>query len=281
MMRLGRMGPAGAERLVALDWTGMPRDLSHIYAADDTAWIAALISGELGEIDLDALPAVPRDLRVGACVPRPSKFIGVGLNYLDHVSEVGLTVPTEPTLFMKAPSSICGPYDDVILPRGARKLDWEVELGVVIGSPARDVQLTDAASHIAGYCTVVDFSERGLQLERGGQWMKGKSADTFGPIGPWLVSASGIDDSRQLRLSLSVNGTQKQDGSTRNMIWGVAEIVSYVSQFMTLEVGDVIATGTPAGVGHGRQPPEYLNLGDRVVAEVEKLGSQAHLVCAR
>jgi ureidoglycolate lyase len=208
------------------------------------------------------------------------KFICVGLNYSDHAAESGMAVPAEPILFMKATSSIVGPDDDILLPRGSQKTDWEVELGVVIGKPGKYISEADSLAHVAGYCVVHDISERAYQLEGTGQWVKGKSADTFGPIGPWLVTTDEVPDPGNLRLWLDLNGTRRQDGSTKTLIFGVQYLVSYISRFMSLQSGDVIFTGTPAGVGLGQKPPVYLKPGDVVTASIECLGEQTHRVVA-
>ncbi|MDE3029015.1 MAG: fumarylacetoacetate hydrolase family protein, partial [Paracoccaceae bacterium] len=225
-------------------------------------------------VDPMTLPLVAEDARIGPCVGRVGKFLCIGLNYADHAAETGAPIPKEPILFMKATSAICGPNDDVLIPRGSEKTDWEVELGVVIGARAKYVSEADAMAHVAGYCVVNDVSERAFQTERGGQWTKGKSCDTFGPIGPWLVTRDEVADPQNLKLKLSVNGVMRQDGSTQTMIFGVAHLVSYLSQFMTLEPGDVITTGTPPGVGMGMKPQVYLRAGDVVELEVEGLGRQ-------
>jgi 2-keto-4-pentenoate hydratase/2-oxohepta-3-ene-1,7-dioic acid hydratase in catechol pathway len=230
---------------------------------------------------VESLPIVATEVRIGSCIPTPSKFIGIGLNYRDHAAEVGMAAPVEPAVFLKAPSSVCGPYDDVCLASGSTALDWEVELGVVIARRATCVTVSEAMSCVAGYCCVIDFSDRVFQLERGGQWTKGKSADTYGPIGPWFVTASEVEDPQALTLWLSVDGELRQSGSTRNMIWDVESLVSYVSTFMTLEVGDLIATGTPAGVAYGKVPPRYLAEGAVVRCGISQLGEQCHRVARR
>lgn len=273
-MKLLRFGPVGQEKPGLLDAEGQIRDLSlHVgdingpVLSDDTlARIAAL--------DPSALPLVTDHPRIGACVGNIGKFICVGLNYADHARETGKEPPVEPILFMKATSAVCGPDDDIEIPRGSEKTDWEVELGVVIGSRAKYVDEADALTYVAGYCTVNDVSERAFQSERGGQWTKGKSHDTFGPIGPWLVTRDEIADPQNLSLWLDVDGVRRQTGSTQTMIFGVASLVSYISQFMTLEPGDIIATGTPPGVGLGHKPPIFLQAGQTVHLGVEGLGEQ-------
>jgi 2-keto-4-pentenoate hydratase/2-oxohepta-3-ene-1,7-dioic acid hydratase in catechol pathway len=232
----------------------------------------------LRKIDPKDLPLVAGAPRIGACVSGVGKFICIGLNYSDHAAESGMAVPVEPVVFMKATSAICGPYDDVIIPRGSEKTDWEVELGVVIGKEARYVTEGDALSHVAGYCVVNDVSERAFQLEGTGQWVKGKSADTFGPIGPWLVTADEVPDPQSLSLWLEVDGHRYQNGSTTTMVFGVAYLVSYLSRFMSLQPGDIISTGTPPGVGLGQKPPVYLRPGNVMRLGIEGLGEQRQAV---
>jgi len=270
----------GNEKPGLIDSHGIIRDLSDqipdlvddVLDPDSLAALAAL--------DCDALPRVESGVRLGPPVAGVGKFIGVGLNYADHAAESGMTVPEEPVIFMKATSSISGPHDPLVLPLGAEATDWEVELGVVIGRTAKNVPKTEAMAHIAGYCVVHDVSERSFQLDRQGQWTKGKSADTFGPIGPWLVTRDAIPDPQALELWLTVNGTRMQSGSTRTMVFGVAFLVHYLSQFMSLHPGDLITTGTPPGVGMGRTPPRYLKSGDRVELGIKGLGQQTQTVVA-
>jgi 2-keto-4-pentenoate hydratase/2-oxohepta-3-ene-1,7-dioic acid hydratase in catechol pathway len=277
-MKLLRFGHPGQETPGVLDSDFQIRDLSQIVA--DVAGKVLLPESlqRLREIDHRSLPPVPSGVRIGACVASVGKSICVGLNYVDHAAESGAVAPREPVIFMKATSSICGPNDDVIVPRGSTKSDWEVELGVVIGKPAKYVNERDALSHIAGYCLVNDLSEREFQLEGTGQWVKGKSADTFGPIGPWLVTCDEIPDPQNLCLRLDINGQRYQDGATSTMIFSVACLVSYVSRFMSLQPGDIISTGTPPGVGMGQKPPRYLRAGDRIWLSINGLGEQSHLV---
>jgi len=279
-MRFCRYGDMGNEKPGLIDSHGIIRDLSDqipdlvddVLDPDSLAALAAL--------DCDALPRVESGVRLGPPVAGVGKFIGVGLNYADHAAESGMTVPEEPVIFMKATSSISGPHDPLVLPLGAEATDWEVELGVVIGRTAKNVPKTEAMAHIAGYCVVHDVSERSFQLDRQGQWTKGKSADTFGPIGPWLVTRDAIPDPQALELWLTVNGTRMQSGSTRTMVFGVAFLVHYLSQFMSLHPGDLITTGTPPGVGMGRTPPRYLKSGDRVELGIKGLGQQTQTVVA-
>lgn len=274
-MKLMRIGAKGLERPALLDATGTLRDLSSIVA--DIAGDVLTPEGldRIRAIDPETLPALAGDQRTGPCVGAVGKFICVGLNYADHAAESGLDVPKEPVIFMKATSAICGPDDDIIIPRNSTKTDWEVELGVVIGKQARYVDEAHALEHVAGYCVVNDLSEREFQLERSGQWVKGKSADTFGPIGPWLVTSDEIADPQNLKMWLEVDGHRHQEGSTRTMVFGVAKIVSYISQFMSLQPGDIISTGTPPGVGMGHKPqPVYLKPGQTMRLSIEGLGEQ-------
>ncbi len=279
-MKLLRYGPAGREKPGLLDGGGLIRDLSAIIP--DIAGDALLPDSieRLRGIEVEGLPLVEGEPRIGACVGRVGKFVCIGLNYSDHAAESGMAVPAEPVLFMKATSAICGPFDDVVIPRGSRKTDWEVELGAVIGKPAKYVAETDALSHVAGYCVVNDLSERAFQLEGTGQWVKGKSADTFGPIGPWLVTADEVADPQNLELWLEVDGKRYQHGSTRTMVFGVAHLISYLSRFMSLQTGDVISTGTPPGVGLGQKPPVYLRPGNVMALGVQGLGQQRQKVVA-
>jgi 2-keto-4-pentenoate hydratase/2-oxohepta-3-ene-1,7-dioic acid hydratase in catechol pathway len=233
---------------------------------------------KLRDLDLHSLPLIPDGVRIGACVTSVGKFICIGLNYADHAAESGVAVPKEPIIFMKATSAICGPNDDVVIPHGSSKSDWEVELGVVVGKTAKYVKESDALSHVAGYCVINDLSEREFQLEGTGQWVKGKSADTFGPIGPWLVTCDEIPDPQNLGLRLDINGQRYQDGSTSTMVFGVASLVSYISRFMSLQAGDIISTGTPPGVGMGQKPPRYLLPGDYISLAIDGLGEQHHRV---
>lgn len=279
-MKLLRYGLAGGEKPGLMHGDGTIRDLSGRVddIAGDTLSDAGLAA--LATLDHDALPLVTGNPRIGPCVGAVGKFVCVGLNYADHAAEAGLDVPPEPILFFKATSAICGPNDNVIIPRGSTKYDWEVELGVVIGKHASYVDLADAMDHVAGYCVVNDLSERAFQLERSGQWAKGKSADTFGPIGPWLVTRDAVADPQDLALWLEVDGHRYQDGSTRTMVYGVAHLVAYISQFMSLQPGDIISTGTPPGVGMGQSPQVYLQPGQTMRLGVEGLGEQAQTTCS-
>ncbi|MEI4260345.1 fumarylacetoacetate hydrolase family protein [Roseovarius sp. D0-M9] len=268
-MKFVRYGEAGAERPGVLDGAGGLRDLSG--TVDD---IAGDVLAALPQIAPETLPVVPGAPRLGPPVGRVGKLIGIGLNYYDHAAEVGLAPPKEPIVFMKATSSITGPNDPVYLPRGSEKSDWEVELGVVIGRAAKYVSVQDAMSHVAGYTIVNDVSERAFQNERGGQWTKGKSCDSFGPIGPWLVTPDELGDVQALDMVLDLNGDAAQRGSSASMIFGVAEVIAYLSQMMTLHPGDIIATGTPPGVGMGMKPPRFLREGDVMTLAISGLGTQ-------
>lgn len=273
-MKFLRYGPAGAERPGAVDARGTIRDLGGLVPDISGPVLADGTLATLSGIDLAALPAVPPDVRIGPCIAGVGKFICVGLNYADHARETGKEPPAEPILFMKATSAICGPNDDIEIPVGSEKTDWEVELGVVIGKRAKYVAEADALGYVAGYCLINDVSERAFQSERGGQWTKGKSHDTFGPIGPWLVTADEVADPQNLDLWLEVDGLRRQTGNTRTMIFGVAFLVSYISQFMTLEPGDIISTGTPPGVGLGFKPPVFLKPGQTMTLGIDGLGLQ-------
>ncbi|MGA1804634.1 fumarylacetoacetate hydrolase family protein [Rhizobium sp. HT1-10] len=272
-MKLMRVGEPGKEKPALLDKEGKIRDLSAHVADIGGAAIHPDSLAKLAAIDPSSLPELAAG-RIGACVAGTGKFICIGLNFSDHAAETGATVPPEPIIFMKASSAIVGPNDTVLIPRGSEKTDWEVELGVVIGKTAKYVSEADALDYIAGYCVSHDVSERAFQTERAGQWTKGKSCDTFGPIGPWLVTKDEVADPQNLGMWLKVNGKTMQDGSTKTMVYGVAYLVSYLSQFMSLHPGDVISTGTPPGVGMGMKPPQYLKPGDVVELGIEGLGDQ-------
>jgi 2-keto-4-pentenoate hydratase/2-oxohepta-3-ene-1,7-dioic acid hydratase in catechol pathway len=273
-MKFLRYGAPGAEKPGLLDADGKIRDLSAHVADLSGAALAPDALAKLGAIDASTLPVVDGSPRLGPCVAGTGKFICIGLNYSDHAAETGATVPPEPIIFMKASSAIVGPNDDVTIPRGSEKTDWEVELAVVIGKTAKYVSEADALNYVAGYCVTNDVSERAFQTERSGQWTKGKSCDTFGPMGPWLVTKDEVPDPQNLSMWLKVNGQTMQDGSSKTMVYGVAFLVSYLSQFMSLHPGDVISTGTPPGVGMGLKPPRYLKPGDVVELGIENLGSQ-------
>ncbi|MGX8010711.1 fumarylacetoacetate hydrolase family protein [Mesorhizobium sp. ORM8.1] len=273
-MKLLRYGEAGSEKPGLLDADGTIRDLSaHVADIAGTALHPASLE-MIAKLDPKSLPAVSGKPRMGACVAGTGKFICIGLNYSDHAAETGATVPPEPIIFMKASSAIVGPDDDVLIPRGSQKTDWEVELAVVIGRKAKYVSEDDALDYVAGYCVAHDVSERAFQAERQGQWTKGKSCDTFGPTGPWLVTKDEVSDPQNLKMWLTVNGKTMQNGSTKTMVYGVKYLVSYLSQFMSLHPGDIISTGTPPGVGLGMKPPVFLKAGDVVELGIEGLGQQ-------
>lgn len=273
-MKFLRYGAPGAEKPAILDADGKIRDLSAHVSDLSGAALSPDALAKLGAIDVNSLPVVEGDPRLGPCVAGTGKFICIGLNYSDHAAETGATVPPEPIIFMKASSAIVGPNDNVLIPRGSEKTDWEVELAVVIGKTAKYVTEAEALDYVAGYCVTNDVSERAFQTERSGQWTKGKSCDTFGPMGPWLVTKDEVPDPQNLAMWLKVNGEQQQDGSSKTMVYGVAFLVSYLSQFMSLHPGDVISTGTPPGVGMGLKPPRYLKDGDVVELGIEGLGTQ-------
>jgi 2-keto-4-pentenoate hydratase/2-oxohepta-3-ene-1,7-dioic acid hydratase in catechol pathway len=279
-MKLLRYGLPGQEKPGILAANGETRDLSAI--VPDLAGESLLPASieKLRNTDISLLPVVAGQPRIGPCVGNVGKFICIGLNYSDHAAEARMALPVEPVIFMKATSSICGPDDDVLIPRGSKKTDWEIELGVVIGKPALYVEEADALSHVAGYCVINDLSERAFQLEGTGQWVKGKSADTFGPIGPWLVTPDEVSDPQNLEMWLEVDGHRYQNGSTRTMVFGVAYLISYVSRFMSLRTGDIISTGTPPGVGFGLRPPVYLRPGNCIRLGIRGLGEQTQQVVA-
>lgn len=279
-MKLLRWGEAGAEKPGLLDADGMVRDLSGLVPDIGGAVLSDTGLAMLRGLDPAGLPAVPAGTRLGHCVAGTGKFICIGLNYADHAAESGMQVPAEPIIFMKATSAICGANDPIIVPRGSEKTDWEVELAVIIGTRAKYVTQENALTHVAGYAVTNDVSERAFQMERVGQWTKGKSCDNFGQIGPWLVTRDEVADPQDLAMWLSVNGESMQNGSTRTMVYGVAHLVSYLSQFMTLHPGDVISTGTPPGVGMGKKPQRYLRAGDVVELGIQGLGTQRQEVIA-
>ena len=273
-MKLLRYGKPGQEKPGLLDKDGKIRSLSEVIDDVGGKALDPKALKKLAKLDPATLPAVRGNPRLGPCVTGTGKMICTGLNYSDHAAETGATVPPEPIIFMKATSAIVGPNDDVLIPRGSRKTDWEVELGVVIGKTAKYVTEAEALDHVAGYCVVHDVSERAFQAERQGQWTKGKSCDTFGPTGPWLVTKDEVSDPQNLKMWLTLNGKTMQDGSTKTMVYGAAFLVSYLSQFMSLHPGDIISTGTPPGVGLGMKPPKFLKDGDVVELGIEGLGTQ-------
>ncbi|MGM0856520.1 MAG: fumarylacetoacetate hydrolase family protein [Pseudomonadota bacterium] len=279
-MKLLRFGPRGHEKPGLMDDNGIIRDLSaHVTDLAGEYLDRRTLEG-LAALDAASLPEVPADTRVAPCVAGVGKFICIGLNYSDHAAETGAQVPPEPVIFNKWTSAICGPHDDVIIPRDSKKTDWEVELGVVIGKAGRYIDEADAMQHVAGFCVVNDVSEREFQLERSGTWDKGKGCDTFGPLGPWLVTPDEVADPHQLDMWLEVDGKRYQDGNTRTMVYQVPFLISYLSRFMSLQPGDVISTGTPPGVGMGQQPPVYLKPGQRMRLGIEGLGEQHQTVVA-
>ncbi|WP_373004677.1 fumarylacetoacetate hydrolase family protein [Hyphomonas sp.] len=273
-MRLVRVGPRGREKPGVLDANGDIRDVSDLVDDWDGLAMSDAVLAQLRRIDLATLPHLDPKGRIGPCVADVGKFICIGLNYADHAAETGASVPEEPVVFFKATSAICGPDDNLEIPRRSRSTDWEVELGIVIGKQAKYISEAEALGHIAGYCVVHDVSERAFQLEGTGQWVKGKSADTFGPIGPWLVTRDEIEDPQNLTMWLDVNGEPMQRGATSTMVFGVAHLVSYLSQYMSLQPGDVISTGTPPGVGLSMTPPRFLRSGDVVTLGIDGLGQQ-------
>lgn len=284
-MKLVRYGNPGKEKPGLIDATGKLRDLSQVIADVTPDQLSDKALAKLAKLNTDKLPLVKGKPRMGCPVANVGKFLGIGLNYADHAAEAGLPVPTEPIVFMKANSCIQGPNDDVMLPKGSTKTDWEVELGIVIGTEASHVSQKAAFDYVAGYCLINDVSERAFQFERGGTWDKGKGCDTFGPIGPWLVTRDEVANPQKLNMWLDLNGVRMQNGSTKTMIFGVAKIVSYLSQFMTLKPGDVICTGTPPGVGmgvkkNGKPAPVYLKRGDVMTLGIEGLGEQHQKVVA-
>jgi len=279
-MKLLRFGEKGSEKPGILDESGVIRDLSAHITDFSAAGLSDESMAKIADVQLSTLPAVDANVRIGACVGNVGKFICIGLNYSDHAAESGMDVPPEPVIFFKATSAIMGPNDNVQIPRKSNATDWEVELGVVIGKEAKYIDEADALDYVAGYCVVNDLSEREFQLERAGQWVKGKSCDTFGPIGPWLVTRDEIPDPQALSMYLEVNGQRYQDGNTNTMVYGVAHVVAYLSQFMSLQPGDVISTGTPPGVGMGQNPSVYLQVNDRIELGIDGLGVQKQYVVA-
>ena len=280
-MKLLRYGPKGSEKPGLLDAEGKIRDLSGVVADITGAELSPASLKKLAAIDPTTLPLVEGSPRYGVPVNGVSKFIAVGLNFADHAAESNLPIPEEPVLFTKAVSCLTGPNDQVMIPKGSLKTDWEVELGVVIGSRASYVSEAEALDHVAGYVLINDVSERAFQIERGGTWDKGKGCDTFGPVGPWMVTSDEVGDPQELAMWLDVNGQRKQDGSSKTMIFPISKLVSYISEFMTLEPGDLITTGTPPGVGMGQKPqPAYLKAGDEIRLGIEKLGEQRQIVVA-
>lgn len=280
-MKLLRVGPVGKEKPAAIDQNGDIRDLSYLVEDISGAQLSPEALDKLAKQDLTTLPLITEDTRIGACIGNVGKFVCIGLNYADHAEESGMAIPEQPVVFNKWTSAICGPNDPIIKPAGSTKLDWEVELGIVIGKETKNVSEENANDHIAGFCLINDVSERAFQLDiSGGQWDKGKGCDSFGPLGPWLVTKDEITDVHNLAMTLEVNGKRFQNGNTKTMIFKPDFIVSYLSKFMSLQPGDVISTGTPPGVGLGQTPPVYLNVGDEIKLTIEGLGQQKQTVIA-
>ena len=273
-MKLLRCGNKGSEKPAALDKKGKIRDLSSSIRDLDPKNLNFETLSKLKKINLESLPEISKSTRVGPCVNRPGKFVAIGLNYSDHAAETGVKPPSEPIVFMKATSCIVGPNDDVIIPKNSKKTDWEVEIAFVVGKEAKYISEKDAPNHIFGYCIVNDISEREFQIEKMGQWVKGKSADTFGPIGPYLMTTDEIANVQKLNLSLNLNGQEMQRGNTNKMIFNINFILSYLSNFMSLQPGDIVTTGTPPGVGMGKKPPLYLKSGDEMHLTIDHLGEQ-------
>jgi 2-keto-4-pentenoate hydratase/2-oxohepta-3-ene-1,7-dioic acid hydratase in catechol pathway len=280
-MKLVRFGPKGREKPGVIDADGTIRDISSVVSDIGPDTISPTLLRTLKKTDLSQLPAAPKKARLGSPISRTNHFIAIGLNYADHAAETGAAIPKEPIIFSKAPNCLSGPYDDVLMPRGSKKLDWEVEIAVIIGKKCDYVSEDKALSHVFGYALCNDVSEREYQSERGGQWMKGKSAPTFGPLGPWLVTADEIKDPQNLDMFLHVNGKRRQTGNTSTMIFTIAHVVSYLSHFMVLEPGDVITTGTPPGVALGMKKPVFLKAGDEMHLGIAGLGEQRQKVVAR
>ena len=277
-MKLLRCGPLNKEKPAVLDKNGKIRDISSHIDDLNPQNISLTNLEKLKNINLESLPEIPSSERIGSCIANPGKFVGIGLNYSDHAAETGAKIPTEPIVFMKATSCIVGPNDDVVIPKNSKKTDWEVEIAFVVGKETKYIKEEDAPKHIFGYCLVNDVSEREFQIEKLGQWVKGKSADTFGPIGPYLVTKDEIPDVQDLNLSLDVNGKRMQIGNTNNMIFNINYILSYLSNFMSLQAGDIITTGTPPGVGMGMKPQVFLKSGDVMKLTIDHLGEQKQTV---
>ena len=277
-MKLLRCGVKGNEKPAAIDKKGGIRDLSSIVKDFDSKNLNFNILNKIKKVNIETLPSIPQSTRIGSCINNPGKFIGIGLNYSDHAAEIGAKIPKEPIIFMKATSCISGPNDDIIIPKNSKKCDWEVEIAFVIGKEAKNISEIDSENHIFGYCLVNDISEREWQLEGTGQWVKGKSADTFGPVGPYLVTKDEIRDVKNLNMKLDLNGKNMQTGNTNKMIFNINFILSYLSKFMTLYPGDLITTGTPPGIGNGKKPPIFLKNGDVMKLSIDELGEQIQKV---
>tara|TARA_B100002003_G_C14100841_1_gene529429 strand:- start:286 stop:1131 length:846 start_codon:yes stop_codon:yes gene_type:complete len=277
-MKILRCGDKGKEIPAVLDKSGNIRNLSSYISDFNPKNLNFDNLEKLKKIDLYKLPIISNSTRIGSCISKPGKFIGIGLNFSDHAAETGAKIPTEPIIFMKSTSSVCGPYDNLVIPIGSTKCDWEVEIAFVVGKETKYIKESEASNHIFGYCLVNDVSEREFQINKLGQWVKGKSADTFGPIGPYLVTKDEIDNVQNLKMTLDVNGNRMQNGNTNKMIFNINFILSYLSSFMSLQPGDIVTTGTPPGVGMGMKPPRYLKSGDEIRLSIEKLGEQFHKV---
>ena len=277
-MKFLRCGNKGKEIPAALDKNGKFRDLSSHISDFNPENLNFNNLEKLKKVNLEKLPEIPNSMRIGSCISKPGKFVGIGLNFSDHAAETGAKIPTEPIVFMKATSCIAGPNDDLIIPKNSKKCDWEVEIAFVVGKEAKQISEIDAPNYIFGYCLVNDVSEREWQIEKLGQWVKGKSADTFGPIGPYLVTRDEIKDIQNLNMNLEVNGKNMQKGNTNKMIFNINYLLSYLSNFMSLQAGDIITTGTPPGVGMGKKPPIYLKSGDEIKLFIDMLGEQRHKV---
>jgi 2-keto-4-pentenoate hydratase/2-oxohepta-3-ene-1,7-dioic acid hydratase in catechol pathway len=277
-MKLVRFGPKGREKPGIIDKAGVLRDLSRVVSDITPETLADGAIAKIRKVKAESLPAAPKRVRIAPCVGNVRNFIAIGLNYVDHAKETGSPIPKEPIIFNKAPSCIVGPNDDVIIPRGSKKTDWEVELAIIIGKGGTYIDEAKAMQHVAGFAVCHDVSEREFQIERGGQWTKGKGCPTFGPLGPWLVTRDEVKDVQNLDMFLEVNGKRMQTGNTKTMIFGAAYLVSYISQFMTLEAGDVITTGTPPGVGSGMKPPQFLKGGETVHLGISGLGEQTQKI---
>ena len=273
-MKFLRVGEIGQEKPAVIDDSGTIRNISSLAADLNSITLNSRLIDKVKKTDLSKLPEIPKNERIGACISKPEKFIGIGLNYSDHAEETGMKIPSEPIIFIKANSCICGPNDNIVIPKNSKKTDWEIELGIIIGKKAQYIFEDQSLEHIFGYCIVNDISEREFQIERSGQWDKGKGCDTFGPIGPYLVTKDEINNVQDLNLELKLNGKAVQKGNTNKMIFGVNHLVSYVSQFMTLNPGDIITTGTPPGVGMAHKPPIFLKEGDEMILNIDNLGMQ-------
>jgi len=277
-MKFLRCGNIGKEKPAALDKSGKIRDLSSFIEDFNPENINFLNLEKLKKINLEKLPEIPKSTRIGSCIKKPSKFIGIGLNFSDHAAEIGAQIPKEPIIFMKAPSCISGPNDDIVIPKDSKKCDWEVEIAFIVGKETKNVSEEDAENHIFGYCIVNDVSEREWQLEGTGQWVKGKSADTFGPVGPYLITRDEIKNVQNLNMNLYVNGKNMQSGNTNKMIFNINFLLSYLSKFMSLQPGDIITTGTPPGIGNAKKPPIFLKAGDKVKLSIDELGEQNQII---